>query len=155
MLEVWHPPCVKKRVPPRFRRFWFYLSWRKATWSVLKQTSDIIWVVCNKRTTVWAPTKKLLVSWQFSGPQGITKYGIGWRKDVVNHSLEFGSSPVSCSSGFDASLASSCTTSLCRFSLCIAAVSAAWHDTLHFPVAADIFTLFVKLQATSILQPLP
>ena len=34
--------------------------------------------------------KKLLVSWQFSGPYGVTKYGSGWRKDVVNQRLEFG-----------------------------------------------------------------
>ena len=34
-------------------------------------------------------TKKLLVSWQFSGPYGVTKYGSGWRKDVVNQCLEF------------------------------------------------------------------
>ena len=60
------------------------------TWSVVKQMSDIIWVVCNKLTTVWAPTKKLLVSWQFSGPYGVTKYGSGWRKDVVNQCLELG-----------------------------------------------------------------
>ena len=33
--------------------------------------------------------KKLLVSWQFSGPYGVTKYGSGWRKDVVNQCLEF------------------------------------------------------------------
>ena len=45
--------------------------------------------VCNKLTTVWAPTKKLLFSWQFSGPYGVTKYGSGWRKDVVNQCLEF------------------------------------------------------------------
>ena len=51
--------------------------------------SDRIWVVCNKLTTVWAPTKKVLVIWQFSGPYGITKYSSGWRKDVVNQSLEF------------------------------------------------------------------
>ena len=24
-----HPPRVKKRVPSRFKRFWFYLRWRK------------------------------------------------------------------------------------------------------------------------------
>ena len=47
------------------------------------------WVVCNKCTTVWAPTKKLLISWQFSGPYGVTKYGSGWRRDVVNQCLEF------------------------------------------------------------------
>ena len=34
--------------------------------------------------------KKLLVSWQFSGPYGVTKYGSGWRKDVVNQCLECG-----------------------------------------------------------------
>ena len=33
--------------------------------------------------------QKLLVSWQFSGPYGVTKYGSGWRKDVVNQCLEF------------------------------------------------------------------
>ena len=33
--------------------------------------------------------KNLLVSWQFSGPCGVTKYGSGWRKDVVNQCLEF------------------------------------------------------------------
>ena len=33
--------------------------------------------------------KKLLVSWQFPGPCGVTKYGSGWRKDVVNQCLEF------------------------------------------------------------------
>ena len=36
--------------------------------------------------------QKLLVSWQFSGPYGVTKYGSGWRKDVVNQCLEFGAS---------------------------------------------------------------
>ena len=54
-----------------------------------------IWVVCNKLTTVWAPTKKKHVSWQFSGPYGVTTYGSGWRKDVVNQRLESGCSPVS------------------------------------------------------------
>ena len=33
--------------------------------------------------------EKILVSWQFSGPYGVTKYGSGWRKDVVNQCLEF------------------------------------------------------------------
>ena len=36
--------------------------------------------------------KNLLVSRQFPGPYGVTKYGSGWRKDVVNQCLEFGSS---------------------------------------------------------------
>ena len=34
--------------------------------------------------------KNLLVSWQFYRPYGVTKYGSGWRKDVVNQCLEFG-----------------------------------------------------------------
>ena len=33
--------------------------------------------------------KNPLVSWQFSGPYGVTEYSSGWRKDVVNQSLEF------------------------------------------------------------------
>ena len=33
---------------------------------------------------------ELTVSWPFSGPFGATKYGSGWRKDVVNQYLEFG-----------------------------------------------------------------
>ena len=62
----------------------------------MNDTSCFIWVVCNKLTTVWAPTKlKLLGSWQFSGPFGVTKYGSGWRKDVVNRCLEFRTSGVS------------------------------------------------------------
>ena len=36
----------------------------------------------------------MLVSWQFSGPYGVTKLGSGWRKDVVNQWLEFGSVTV-------------------------------------------------------------
>ena len=35
--------------------------------------------------------EKLLVGWQFSGPYDVTKYSSGWRKDVVNQCLEFGS----------------------------------------------------------------
>ena len=31
----------------------------------------------------------MLVSWQFSGTYGVTEYGGGWRKDVVNQCLEF------------------------------------------------------------------
>ena len=34
--------------------------------------------------------QQMLVSWQFSGPYGVTKYGSGWRKDVVNQCLVFG-----------------------------------------------------------------
>jgi len=32
--------------------------------------------------------KKLLISWQFSGPNGVIEYGSGW-KDVVKQCLEF------------------------------------------------------------------
>ena len=59
-----HPPRVKKerkkRVPSRFKRFWFYMSWRKQHGQL-----DIIWVVCNKRITVWAPTKNCLLADSF------------------------------------------------------------------------------------------
>ena len=39
---------------------------------------------CSPLTTI----KHLLVSRQFSGPFGVTKYGSGWRNDVVNQCLE-------------------------------------------------------------------
>ena len=55
-----------------------------AMWSVIKQMSDIIWVVCNKLITVWAPTKKYSWAGSFFGTYGVTKYSSGWRKDVVN-----------------------------------------------------------------------
>ena len=38
----------------------------------------------------------MLVNWQFSGPYGVTKYGSGWRKDVVNQCLEFAEDPHYC-----------------------------------------------------------
>ena len=65
----------------------FVLVWTLL--AVINNMPCFIWVVCNKLTTVWAPTKKLLVSWQFSGHHGVTKYGNGWRKDVENQCLEF------------------------------------------------------------------
>ena len=34
--------------------------------------------------------QNLLVSWQFSGAYGVTKYGGGWKEDVVNQCLEYG-----------------------------------------------------------------
>ena len=44
--------------------------------------------------------EKLLVSWQFCGPYGVTKYGYGsgWRKDVVNQYLESQYALVACDS---------------------------------------------------------
>ena len=55
-----HPPRVKKR---EFRLdsndFGFTSSAGVSSLvSDMKQTSDITWVVCNKLTTVWSPTKK-------------------------------------------------------------------------------------------------
>ena len=44
----------------------FELAW--AAWSVIEQTSDIIWVVCNKRTTVWALTQNCTLTDSFLGP---------------------------------------------------------------------------------------
>ena len=58
--------------------------------AAINDTPCFIWVVCNKLNYYCLSTKKkLLVSWQFSGPYGVTKYGSGWRKDVVNQCLEF------------------------------------------------------------------
>ena len=37
----------------------------------------------------FSTNKKLLVSWQFSGRYDVTKYGSGWKKDVINQYLEF------------------------------------------------------------------
>ena len=58
-----HPPLVKKKekkkkgVPSRFKRsVGFIWAGVSNMVSYIKQTSDIIWVVCNKLTTVWAPT---------------------------------------------------------------------------------------------------
>ena len=59
-----HPPLVWKRVPSRFKRLWFYLCWCKLCWWLL-MTRVVLLVelfVTDKLTTVWAPTKKLLVT---------------------------------------------------------------------------------------------
>ena len=50
----------------------------------------LFYLSCLEQTYYcFSTNKKLLVSWQFSGLYGITKYGSGWRKDVVNQCLEF------------------------------------------------------------------
>ena len=54
-----------------------------------------IWAVCNKLTIVWAPTKNCSLADSFLDPKTLTKYGSGWRKDVVNQCLEFETYPVS------------------------------------------------------------
>ena len=76
-------PCCQKR-------FWFYLSWRKPRGNI-KQMSDRIWVVCNKPTTVWAPTKNCSLADSFLDPMAYLNTAVVWRKDVVNQCLEFGS----------------------------------------------------------------
>ena len=65
----------KRRVPSGFKRFWFYLCWhKKAMWMVIKETPDIIWIVCHNWTTV---------SWLFSAAYDVTSCGSGWRKEVI------------------------------------------------------------------------
>ena len=63
----------------------YMVSYKRNVWYNL-----LLSVVCYELTAIWAPSKKMLVSWQISGPYGITKYASGWRKDVVNQCLEFG-----------------------------------------------------------------
>ena len=62
-------PRVRKRVLSRFKRFWFYLCWRKQRgWLKKTKTPDIIWVDRYKYILplFWAPTKNnLSVSWHF------------------------------------------------------------------------------------------
>ena len=65
-----HPPRVKQKCSVSIQTIWAGVSNM-----VTYKTSDVIWVVCNKLTTIWAPTKKLLVSWQFSGPYGPLHFG--------------------------------------------------------------------------------
>ena len=64
----------------------FVLVWTLL--AAINHTPCFIWVVCNKLTTVWASAKKCSLT-EFSGPYSVTKYGSGWRKDVVNQCLEF------------------------------------------------------------------
>ena len=58
-------------------------------WSVIKETSDIIWVVCYKLLPCDSVSiiKKLFVSWQFFKTYGVINYGSGWKKDGINQYL--------------------------------------------------------------------
>ena len=60
----------------------------QATWSVIKETSDIIWVVCYKLTAVWASSKNRSLADSFSETYRVINYVSGWRKHVVNQCLE-------------------------------------------------------------------
>ena len=81
-----------RRIHPRYKKKSSLSIQMIVVLFVLVQT--LLVAINDTLTTVWAPTKKLLIRWQFSGPYGVTKYSSGWRKDVVNQCLEFGSDPV-------------------------------------------------------------
>jgi len=49
---------------------------------VMKETLDIIWVICNQTAAMWGPTSETC---------GVTKDGSGWGKEVANQCLESGS----------------------------------------------------------------
>ena len=89
-----HPPRVKERVLSRFKQLWFLFFVFCAGVNFLAAINDqpcFIWVVFVTNLLLFEhQQKKSLVSWQFSGLYGITKYGSGCRKDVVNQCLEFG-----------------------------------------------------------------
>ena len=68
---------------------WLVLTFFKTTqrdclWSVM-------WV-CVVLLRIWAPRENCLllsISWQFFKTCGVINYGSGWRKDVIDHCLEF------------------------------------------------------------------
>ena len=69
---------------------------------------------CLEQTYYCSSTnKKLLVSWQFSGTCGVTKYDSGWRKDVINQCLEFAALPSACRQS-----ATLCATGTLQMTLC-------------------------------------
>ena len=84
--------------------------------------------------------QKLLVSWQFSGPYGVTKYGSGWRKDVVNQCLELGRDAVF-----------SCLSFLLLFPL-FSSSSSSSSSLFPSPLFSLCFCLFVCLSLSSLLS---
>ena len=92
-----HPPRVKKRRKKGFRldsndcgficagvKFVGGYKWHALFY--------LLFFVTNFTYYCLSTNKKLLVSWQFSGPYVVTKHGSGWRNDVVNQCLEFDTS---------------------------------------------------------------
>ena len=65
----------------------FVVVW--AAWAVIKDSPDIIWVVCYKLAAIWAPTKSCPLADSFFETYGVTIHDSGWKKDAVNHCLEF------------------------------------------------------------------
>ena len=63
-----HPPRVKKRSSVSIQTILVLSELAEATWSFIKQTSDIIWVVCYKLTAVWASSKNCSLTDSFSRP---------------------------------------------------------------------------------------
>ena len=55
-------------------------SYKRNTWY-----NQICWV----QNVYHLSTNKVFISWQFFKTYGITHYGSGWRKDVINQCLEF------------------------------------------------------------------
>ena len=121
----------------RFKQFWFYLSWHKQHGNI-KQMSEVIWVVCNKLTTVWAPTKNCSLA-EFSGTYGVTKYGSGWRKDVINKCLEF-----ACE--VDRMLKSSYSYNICETTvqMCVYTFKLIWFtsDVICITISKDIIFVY-------------
>ena len=85
-----HPGLKKKKFRLDSNDFCFIwagvsnmVSYKTKVWYNLSCLSQIYYCLSTN--------KKLLVSWQFSGTYGVTKYSSGWRKDVIKlTSLEFG-----------------------------------------------------------------
>ena len=62
---------------------------------VITVTPDIIWVICYKSNCHSSTNEKLSVGGMFSESYGLTIYGSGRRKGVVNQWLEFALIPQS------------------------------------------------------------
>ena len=85
-----HPPRVKREFRLSLNNFGFIWAGVRSNMFSYKTNVWYEFFVTNYYSV--STNKKLLVSWPFSGTYGVTKYGNGWRKDVVNQSLEFASS---------------------------------------------------------------
>ena len=51
-------------------------------------TRLVLFELCVTNLLLFEHNNKMLISWQFSGPYGVTKYSSGRRKDVVNQCSE-------------------------------------------------------------------